>query len=222
MARADKSAAPGRARRADAARNAQLLLAAAKELFDELGPEVALDEVARRAGVGNATLYRHFPTRGDLLVAVYADEVSTLCEQGAALLREPSAAEALFVWLDSFVVHVATKRDLALASTENSDERRTELFDRWHDSMRSTAERLLVRAQEAEAVRADLTVRDVLALTSAAAVAATSTRYAQQLLRILRHGFAGASAEMPIIAVGNRAGTDATAGPGEPAATSAS
>jgi AcrR family transcriptional regulator len=192
MTHADKVAAPGRARRADATRNTQLLLAAAKELFDEHGPEVALDEVARRAGVGNATLYRHFPTRGDLLVAVYADEVAALCEQGAALLREPSAAEALFAWLDSFVAHVATKRDLALAGTQNSDERRTELFDRWHESMRSTAERLLIRAQEAGAVRADLTVRDMLALTSATAVAGTSTHDAQQLLRILRHGFAGA------------------------------
>ncbi|HEY0538812.1 MAG TPA: helix-turn-helix domain-containing protein [Actinoallomurus sp.] len=189
---ADKATAPGRARRADATRNAQLLLAAAKDLFDEYGPEVALDEVARRAGVGNATLYRHFPTRGDLLVAVYADEVTALCEQGVTLLHKPSAAQALFTWLDSFVVHVATKRALALAATESSDERRTELFDHWHESMRSTAEGLLVRAQDAGVVRTDLTVADVLALTSAAAIVGTSTHHARQLLRILHHGFVGA------------------------------
>ncbi len=194
MTRADTPGTPGRARRADAARNARLLLAAAKELFDEHGPEVAMDEVARRAGIGNATLYRNFPTRSDLLIAVYADEVTELCQQGAALLGEPSAAEALFTWLDSFVVHVAAKRALALAGTESSDERRTELFARWHESMRSTAERLLTRAQAAGAVRTDLTVTDVLALASAAALAGTSTRHAQQLLQILRHGFAGAPA----------------------------
>jgi AcrR family transcriptional regulator len=196
MAHADKvTATPGRARRADATRNAQLLLAAAKDLFDEQGPDAALDEVARRAGVGNATLYRHFPTRGDLLVAVYADEVTALCDQGAALLKEPSAAEALFTWLDSFVVHIATKRALALAGTEDSDERRTELFDHWHESMTSTAERLLTRAQQAGAVRSDLTVGDLLALTSGATLTSTSTRHAQQLLQILRHGFADTQTE---------------------------
>jgi AcrR family transcriptional regulator len=191
MAHAGKATAPGRPRRADAARNAELLLAAAKELFDEHGPEVALDEVARRAGLGNATLYRHFPTRGDLLAAVYADEVTALCDQGAALLEEPSAAEALFIWLDSFVVHIATKRALALAGTEDRDERRTELFDHWHQSMQSTAEKLLTRAQQAGVIRPDLTVGDLLALTSGAALTSVGTHHAQQLLQILRHGFAG-------------------------------
>jgi AcrR family transcriptional regulator len=174
-----------------------LLLAAAKELFDEHGPDAALDEVARRAGVGNATLYRHFPTRGDLLVAVYADEVTALCDRGAALLKEPSAAEALVTWLDSFVVHIATKRALALAGTEDSDEQRTELFDHWHESMRSTAERLLTRAQQAGAIRSSLTVGDLLALTSGAALTSTGTRHAQQLLQILRHGFAGTETKPP-------------------------
>lgn len=176
------------ARRADAARNAQLLLAAAKELFDEQGPDVALDDVARRAGVGNATLYRNFPTRGDLIVAVYADEVNALCEQGAALLREPAAVEALFTWLDSFVVHISTKRALALAGTE----RRSELFDQWHSSMRSTAEKLLTRAQEEGTVRQVLTVDDLLALANAAALAATDADHARGLVRILRHGFSDA------------------------------
>lgn len=191
MSRASTPAARGQARRADARRNARLLLTAAKELFSERGPEVAMDEVARLAGVGNATLYRNFPTRSDLLVAVYADEVTALCDQGAALLAEPRAAEALFTWLDSFLIHVATRRPLALAATDSSDEQRTELFGRWHELMTSTAERLLTRAQQEGTVGADLTVTDMLALTSAAAIAGTSTRHAQQLLQILRHGFAG-------------------------------
>ncbi|MEV5711930.1 helix-turn-helix domain-containing protein [Actinoallomurus sp. NPDC052274] len=163
----------------------------ARELSDERGPGVALDEVARRAGVGNATLYRHFPTRSDLIVAVYADEVEALCEKGAALIDGGSAVEALFAWLDDFVVHVATKRALAFAGTENSDERRTALFDQWHRSMRAIAQELLVRAQRSGDANADLTVDDLLALTNATAIAATGAEEARRLLRIMRHGFAG-------------------------------
>lgn len=183
----DQRARRGRGRRADATRNAERLLSAARALFAERGPEAALDDVARRAGVGNATLYRHFPSRGDLLVAVYADEVAALAERGDRLIRKASAVEALFDWLDSFVVHVATKRALALAITE-SPERRSELFEGWHASMRSTAERLLDRARAAGAVRPDLNVDDLLALTSAAAIASSGEAHARQLLRILRGG----------------------------------
>ena len=187
------SGSPARqhARRADAVRNARLLLGAARELFDERGPDVAMDDVARRAGVGNATLYRNFPTRGDLLAAAYADEVAALCQQGAVLLAESSPGEALYAWLDSFVIHVATKRALALAATAGSDEQRSELFGSWHESMRSTAEGLLARAREARAIRPGLTVTDLLALASAAALAGATPDHARQLLEMMRHGFAG-------------------------------
>jgi AcrR family transcriptional regulator len=176
--------------RADAARNAELLLAAAKELFAERGAEVALDEIARRAGVGNATLYRHFPTRSDLIVAVYSDEVDALCRHGTELLASPHAGEALFAWLDSFVVHIATKRALALAVTESPDERRTRLFEEWHRAITATADRHLSRAVQAGQVRTDLGVTDLLALTSGAAIASSGPEHAQRLLRILRDGFA--------------------------------
>jgi AcrR family transcriptional regulator len=179
---------PVRGRRADASRNAELLLAAARELLDESGAEVALDEVARRAGVGNATLYRHFPTRGDLLVAVYADEVAALCRQGADLLNAPSPVDALFAWVDAFVVHVATKRALALAATEGPGARRTSLFDQWHESMRSAATKLLHRAQDAGTVRPELTVTDLLAIGSGAALTASDVAHAQRLVGLLRSG----------------------------------
>ncbi|MBB2749059.1 UNVERIFIED_ORG: AcrR family transcriptional regulator [Microbispora rosea subsp. rosea] len=181
-------APPSRTRRADASRNAALLLAAARELVAESGPEVALDEVARRAGVGNATLYRHFPTRADLLVAVYADEVAELCRQGAGLPAGPSPADALFSWLDAFVVHVATKRPLALAATEGPTGRRSALFDQWHTSIRATASDLLERAQDAGAVRPGLTVTDLLALAGGAALTATDVAHARRLTALLRGG----------------------------------
>jgi AcrR family transcriptional regulator len=174
--------------RADALRNADLLLAAAREVVRGSGSQFAMDEVARRAGVGNATLYRHFPTRGDLLVAVYADEVDALCRRGADLLAAASPVDALFAWLDDFVVHVATKRALALAATEGPAGRRTRLFDTWHESMRVTAAGLLDRARAASAVPADVTAADLLALASGAALTGTDVAHARRLVALARRG----------------------------------
>ncbi|QWF79272.1 TetR/AcrR family transcriptional regulator [Amycolatopsis sp. CA-230715] len=177
--------------RADAAKNVDAVLAAARELFGERGPDAPLDDVAKRAGVGNATLYRHFPTRSDLLVAVYAEEVAALGRQGAALVNDPTAADALFDWLGHFVVHIATKRALAAAITEDPEGRRTALFEQWHASMRATAAELFTRARDTGVVRPELTVADVLALVSAAAIASADAADARRLLRILWYGFTG-------------------------------
>jgi AcrR family transcriptional regulator len=171
--------------RADAKRNRERLLVAARELVAEAGNEVALDEVARRAGVGNATLYRHFPTRTELLAALYADEVAALCSYGTELLDATSPIEGLFAWLDAFVVHVATKRPLALAATDVPDGRRTPMFSEWHDAITGTAAGLVRRAQSA--LRQDVTLTDVLALASGAALAAGATD-ARRLVALLRTG----------------------------------
>lgn len=155
------------------------------------GLDVPLDEVARRAGVGNATLYRNFPTRADLIVAVYAEEVAELCLRGAALkMWDDLPGEALFAWLDAFVVHVAAKRALALAGTENNSERRTELFASWHEAMRTVAGDLYDRARAAGEVSSDVTVDELLALTYAAAIAGNGPEHAQRLLRMMRYGLA--------------------------------
>ncbi|MBF9127864.1 helix-turn-helix transcriptional regulator [Plantactinospora sp. S1510] len=173
--------------RSDALRNATVLLDAARQLVEEVGNEITLDEVARRAGVGNATLYRHFPTREDLLAAVYADEVANLCRHGAQLLGAPSPLDALFSWLDEFVVHVATKRPLALAATEGPGGRRGHRFETWHSSITATATDLVHRAQPA--LRPGLTAADVLALASGAALT-TDTAQARRLVGFLRTGLA--------------------------------
>jgi AcrR family transcriptional regulator len=185
------TAASGRVRRADAERNARRLLAAARALFDEHGPDVALDEVARRAGVGNATLYRHFPTRGDLLVAVYADEVAVLCDQGESLLGESEPGEAFFTWLQALAVHIATRRTLAFAGTQGGGERRTALFDHWHASLTSTAQKLFTQAQESGTVRPDLMLEDVLTLVHTIAASSSDADRVRRLLAILRHGLSG-------------------------------
>ncbi|WP_330230269.1 TetR/AcrR family transcriptional regulator [Nocardia sp. NBC_00508] len=177
--------------RSDASRNIIRLLVSARELMAETGNEVALDEVARRAGVGNATLYRHFPTRADLLAAVYADEVVALCRSGTALADAASPLDALFTWLDEFVVHVATKRPLALAATEAPSSRRAPLFERWHASIIATASDLVQRARPE--LRPDVTVTDVLALASGAALA-TDAEHARRLVALLRTGLAARTA----------------------------
>ena len=171
--------------RSDATRNRSRLVAAAREALTESGNDVAFEVIARRAGVGSATLYRHFPTRADLLVAVYADEVAALCQRGAQLLQSAEPTDALFAWLDDFVVHVATKRPLALAATEGADERRTTLFRQWHASITSIADRLVRRAQPA--VRSDLTATDVLTLAGGAALTADPA-HARRLVALLRTG----------------------------------
>ncbi|WP_433056707.1 TetR/AcrR family transcriptional regulator [Dactylosporangium sp. CS-033363] len=172
--------------RADASRNAARLLQAARALIAEGGNDVALDEVARRAGVGNATLYRHFPTRGDLLVAVYADEVAALCERGEHLLTAADPLAALFDWLDAFVEHVATKRPLALAATEGPTGRRTARFDEWHAAINATASALVKRATPR--LRPGVTASDLLTLVSGTAITTGDAARARRLTRLIRDG----------------------------------
>jgi len=178
----------GRPRRADAQRNRELLLAAARAVFSERGTDAPLDEVARRAGIGNATMYRHFADRRELLIAVYADEVEALCAQGQALLRKPSARDALFTWLHAFIAHTATKRDLALAIPGEQGGERSVLFDRWHEAMRASAAALLARTQADGTTRADLDPADLLTLASGIALAAAGADQADRCLALLREG----------------------------------
>jgi AcrR family transcriptional regulator len=172
--------------RADASRNAARLLAAARALIAEAGNDVTLDEVARRAGVGNATLYRHFPTRGDLLVAVYADEIAALCRRGEELREDPDPLAALFVWLDAFVEHVATKRPLALAATEGPAGARSGRFEQWHAAINAAAAELVRRA--APGLRPGVTALDLLTLASGAAIAGGGPEHARRLLGFIRDG----------------------------------
>lgn len=180
--------APGRKRRSDATRSIERLTATAREVFAEWGHDVALDEIAKRAGVGNATLYRHFPTRGDLLVAVYSEEVRELCRRGADLLAYPDPVLALRTWLDHFVVHVATKRTLALAAGAEASAGRGALFAGWHESMISTAGALLERARDQ--IRPDVTARDLLGVANGAALAGAGIEQSRRILRLAWDGLA--------------------------------
>lgn len=179
---------PRRPLRADARRNYELLLAAATEVFTEQGVNAPLDEIARRAKVGNATMYRHFPTRQELILAVYADEVSALCNRGAQRLTDDSPGDALFEWLQAFIAHLASKRFLAAALTDERTQQPPPLFDRWHQAMRDTAAALLQRAQQVGAIRPGIEAWDLLVLANGIALAARDADQAERLLAAIRHG----------------------------------
>jgi AcrR family transcriptional regulator len=107
-------AVPARSKRADALRNEQVLLAAAAAMFVTSGVDAPIREIAARADVGIGTIYRHFPTRADLVVAVYRHQVEALAEAGPALLAgAASAFDALRQWVDLFVDFLVTKHGLA-------------------------------------------------------------------------------------------------------------
>lgn len=179
-------APPPRGRQAEGQRNRERLLSAAREVFAERGVGASLNDIARQAGIGNATLYRHFPSRRELIVAVYAEEVAALCARGEALLRHRQPVDALFDWLRTYVAHVATKRDLALAIPV--DGRRSALFDDWHAAMRATAARLLSRASPLATPDAERAAADLVALVSGIALSTTDGEQLERCLAVIRRG----------------------------------
>jgi AcrR family transcriptional regulator len=177
--------------RADARRNYDALLAAADELFATHGPDVAMDEIARRAGVGNATLYRHFPDRRDLLVAVCVSDVKALCALGEDLAGHPDAGEALTRWLRGYIGHVSAKHGLAAAFATGRRED-SELVAACQTAVEAIGTSLLQRAQESRTVRADVTLRDVITLVNAIAMATETSAddEADRMLAIVLSGIA--------------------------------
>ena len=149
-----------RPQRADARRNFDALLAAAREAFAADGTGASLEDIARRAGVGIGTLYRNFPTRDALVEAVYVDEVeavSRAADEAAAL--EPW--EAVQAWLRRFVVYIGTKHALLEGLNKDSPvllSCRTSLYD--------AGEPLIRRAQAAGELREDATIGDVIRMVS--------------------------------------------------------
>ena len=147
--------------RADAQRNRAALLAAAGELFAERGIEVSLEDIARRAGVGIGTLYRHFPTRDALNEAVYRHEVESLCDAVAPLLANDPPEVALRQWMRRFASYVAKKRGMsaALKSALGAD---NELFDYSRRRIMESVGSLVAAAVADGSIRPDADPGDVL------------------------------------------------------------
>jgi AcrR family transcriptional regulator len=147
--------------RADAVRNRERVLEAAKAVFSAGGADASLEAVAKRAGVGIGTLYRHFPTREDLFEAVYRREVEQLGDLAEQLKGEPDAVEALRRWLRSNVEFVATKKGM-LAALQLAAYGPTELHAYSFDRLTKAVGALLARAVAAGEIRADIGPEDVL------------------------------------------------------------
>lgn len=149
-----------RPQRADARRNYDALLAAAREAFAEKGTDASLEEIARRAGVGIGTLYRNFPTRQDLFESVYVEEIDQLGRTATAAAALPPWP-ALTTWLERFVEYVGTKKAIIEALNHES-----EMFKACRATMYGAGEPLFLRAQQSGDVRPDATFDDVLRLIS--------------------------------------------------------
>ena len=149
-----------RPRRADARRNYDKVIAAARDAFAEGGASTSLEEIARRAEVGIGTLYRNFPNRQALLEAVYVGELDGLCH-AAGELDEAEPWEALVSWLRRFVSYMATKQALA-QELLNYVDRDAPLFKSCREMMYEAGEPLLARAQEAGAVRPDTNLSEII------------------------------------------------------------
>jgi len=162
---APSAASADRPMRADARRNSELLLARAAEAFAERGADdVSLEEIARRAGVGIGTLYRHFPARQALLEAVYKDQVDGLDTLGAKLVASESPGDALGDWMRAFVAFGRTKRSLSSALVETIG-KNSELMSACSMILRGRTEELLSRAQDAGEARPEVRCGDIFRLT---------------------------------------------------------
>ena len=201
MARTDAPGAAGestyvdipqvRPLRADARRNRSLVLEAARATFAAEGSDASLDEIARRAGVGAGTVYRHFPTKEALFEAVVLDRIGELIDEAHALSDDPDPGRAFSSFVELLAREGALKRDLV--ETLGSDGIHLQLGEA--PIVRVLIDvlgELLGRAQRAGAVRGDIGVNDVMALLTGAAYAICHSRsddeQTRRLLAIMHDG----------------------------------
>ncbi len=174
----------GRRPRTDALRNRERLIEAAARVFGTGAPQASLEAVAREAGVGIGTLYRHFPTRQALFEAVYRREVDQLGDLAERLGQEAAPLEALRQWLHANVRLVATKRGMveALQLVASSS---TELKAYSFERLTTGLALLLARGVEAGDVRQDITAEDLLRTVVGIFYADSSTNWQASALRII-------------------------------------
>ncbi|HEY2072409.1 MAG TPA: helix-turn-helix domain-containing protein [Gaiellaceae bacterium] len=172
--------------RADARRNYEKLVAAARDAFTETGNETSLEAVAERAGVGIGTLYRHFPTRQALLEAVYADEVGAMA-RSARELADLGPWDALSQWLRQYVGFAATKHALMAALLEAAPG--SDVLASCRAAISEAGNELVGRAQAAEVVRPDTEFIDVARMVGSIAVAPnTDAEQKERMLQIVLDG----------------------------------
>ena len=171
---------PAPTRRADAERNRDKILAAARIAFADPDAEVSMAEISRRAGVGMATLYRNFPARQELLEALYTNEVDAVCRAAETIDGETPGA-TLVAWLHRFFAFTVSKRHIAselLKQTDRSDP----LFENSRTRVIAAGRPLLAAAQHARDVRDELTLEQILDMIVAIATIHGDTGYTEPIL----------------------------------------
>jgi AcrR family transcriptional regulator len=183
------------ARRADATRNRAKIIAAARAAFADPEAEVSMAEVARRAGVGMATLYRNFPGRRDLLEALYTDEVDAVCA-AAACVDAKAPGAALAAWLQRFFAFATSKRRVAAELLEHADGS-DPVFGRNRARVLAAGRPLLAAAQRASEVHDDLSIEQILDMVVAIAAIRGDHGYLAPILRIALDGLRPSSSAGP-------------------------
>jgi AcrR family transcriptional regulator len=178
---------PQRPKRADALRNYDKVVAAARDAFAERGASTSLEEIARRAEVGIGTLYRNFPNRQALLEAVYVDEVENLCRSASELDGLPPW-DAFVAWAHRLAGYLATKQALAQELLEYVD-RDAPLFKACRASLVSAGQPVLDRAQLARAVRSDTDLWEIIQIVGGIAkIPAAEPEQIEHILQIALDG----------------------------------
>ena len=167
MVRAASNSDAGPPRRADAQRNRAAILEAAVELLHRDGANASLEEIARRAGVGSATLHRHFRGHRALLEAVFDDRIEQMCAEAERIAEQWPAGEGLWAWLRHIAQHCAAEK--ALAALLRNDYGDTGAQNRSFGALGRAGQKLLDRSAAADAVQPGVTLKDLLLLVNAVA-----------------------------------------------------
>jgi len=179
-----KRSSDGRKPRADAQRNRERILEVAKRAFTRSGADTSLDDIAKQAGVGPGTLYRHFPTREELLKAVYRNELESLATAQEKFAETMPPVEALRAWLLLFVDVVAAKQIIAPAlNTLVGDHKK--VFEASYAQMHEAIRRLVKRAVKSGDIRKDLDPMDLLRALVGVANVASSPDWQQSARRLV-------------------------------------
>lgn len=179
--------------RSDARRNRARILEVAREAFTRHGADASLDEMARRAGVGAGTLYRHFPTRDTLIEAVYRSEVEKLAEAAERLAGELGPLEALRGWMLLFIDYIAAKHIIApaLNSIEGGP---TRLYEGSRGQIQEAMEMLVGRAMRSGDLRRDLDASDLLRALIGVSMVPAGPDWRQSARRLVEILIAGSKA----------------------------
>jgi len=208
---------PSRPVRADAQRNIHAVLAAATAVFATSGVDAPVREIATRAGVGVGTVYRHFPQRSDLIVAVFRHQVDSCADAAPVLAATHTPGEALALWMQRYADFIATKRGLATA-LHSGDPAYSSLPAYFDARLRPALRTLLDAAARAGEVRTDIEPEELLSAVASLCLSSYNDQadYARRMIALLVDGLRYTAREVvPTPSARESAGPDLDTAPGD-------